>query len=287
MKLPSTERREVKLDSFKKLWFYGLPFSGKTYLANQFEKPLLLNTDGNYTYVDAPVMRITDDITTEGRQVLRNYAWEKFKGIIDELEKGSEFKTIIVDLLEDVFDACRIKVCADKGWNHESDDSFKAYDIIRSEFLRVIKRLTNLPYNIVLISHEDTTRDILSKDKAITKIMPNINEKVAFKIAGMVGIACRIVADGSERCIKFKSEAVEFGGGRLLVSETEIPCDYNQLIEVYENAVKNQIQALKNISHKNETVEDKLQNDIKPENEPKEVEVKEELPQRRSRRRIE
>lgn len=235
MALPSTQRRTIDSSTdFKKLWFYGLPFVGKTYLANQFDTPLMLNTDGNYKRVDAPVLRIIDEVSTEGRMTKRKYAWEVFKDAVADLEKGSEFKTIIVDLLEDVYDACRIKTCVDNGWDHESDDSFKAYDIVRSEFLRTMKRLLNLPYNIILISHEDTSRDITKKTGSkITAIKPNLNDKVALKIAGMVDICCRIVNEDGNRTISFKSSEVEFGGGRLNVTAKEIPCTLEAIEAVY------------------------------------------------------
>lgn len=234
MVLPSTNRREIENNDYKKIWIYGLPFVGKTYLANQFDTPLMLNTDGNYKQVDAPVIRIIDEVKTEGRITKRKYAWDVFKDTIDELEKGSDFKTIIVDLLEDVYDTCRIKVCVDNGWDHESDDSFKAYDIVRSEFLRTMKRLLNLDYNIVLISHEDTSRDITKKtgDK-VTAIKPNLQEKVALKIAGMVDMVIRVINDEGKRVISFKSNEVEFGGGRLNIQAKTIPCNYEELMKVY------------------------------------------------------
>lgn len=235
MVLPSTERRSIEKNTYKKIWIYGLPFSGKTYLANQFDTPLMLNTDGNFKQVDAPVIRIVDEVKTEGRITKRKYAWEVFQEAVDELEKkNNDFKTIIVDLVEDVYDACRIKVCIDNNWDHESDDSFKAYDIVRSEFLRTLKRLLNLDYNIVLISHEDTSRDITKKtgDK-VTAIKPNLQEKLALKVAGMVDICCRIKNDEGKRTISFKSNEVEFGGGRLTIKAKEIPCGYDDLMKIY------------------------------------------------------
>lgn len=71
------------------------------------------------------------------------------------------------------------------------------------------------PYeNIILISHEDTSKDITKKggDK-ITAIKPNMQDKVALKVAGMVDIVARIVADGDDRTFNFKSNEVIFGGG--------------------------------------------------------------------------
>ena len=237
--LPSTKRVEVEKTSKKKIWIYGQPYTGKTTFADQAPTPLNLNTDGNVKYVTMPRIHIKDEVTTEGRITKRKFAWEVFTDAIDDLEKGSDFETIIVDLLEDAYDHCRIKVCNDNGWNHESDDSFKAYDIVRSEFLRTIKRVINLDYNIILISHEDASKDIMKKggDK-ITSIQPNITEKIAKKIAGMVDLVARLVVDGEKRTLNFKSDEVVFGGGRLQgVKTTEIPLNWNALCGVYDEAI--------------------------------------------------
>lgn len=237
--LPSTNRVEIEKASKKKLWIYGQPFSGKTTFTDQSPTPLNLNTDGNVKYVTMPRMAIKDEVTVEGRITKRKFAWETFKETIADLEKGSGFETIVVDLLEDVYDYARVKVCDDNGWSHESDDSFKAYEITRNEFLRTIKRLINLPYNIILLSHEDTSIDIMKKggDK-VTAIRPNINEKVAKKIAGMVDLVARLVVDGDERTLNFKSDEVVFGGGRLQgVKTTEIPLSWKALCDVYDEAI--------------------------------------------------
>ncbi len=58
MILPSTERREISEVSKKVMWWYGAPFSGKTTLANKFPNPLMLNTDGNIKFVDAPFYQL-------------------------------------------------------------------------------------------------------------------------------------------------------------------------------------------------------------------------------------
>ena len=236
--LPSTSRVEVKKNDFKKLWIYGQPFTGKTTFADKAPTPLNLNTDGNVKYVTMPRLPIADEITVDGRLTNRKYAWEVFKEAIAELERGSDFETIVVDLVEDTFDHARIKTCDDNGWSHESDDSFKAYEITRNEFLRTMKRLLNLPYNIILISHEDTSIDIMKKggDK-ITSIRPNINEKVAKKLAGMVDLVGRVVADDGKRTLTFKEDEIVFGGGRLQgVKTMEIPLDWNALCAVYNEA---------------------------------------------------
>jgi phage nucleotide-binding protein len=242
MLLPENKRRTINSVTKKVVWVYGSPFSGKTTFANNFPDPIMLNTDGNIKFVDAPFIHIRDEVKKNGRMTERKMAWETFKEVIAELElKENSFKTIVVDLLEDIYEYCRRYICNERGWDHESDDSFKAYDIVRTEFLTTMKRLMNLDYeNIVLISHLDTGKDITKKggDK-ITKIAPNLNEKIANKIAGMVDIVARCIADDKNYTMSFKTNEVIFGGGRLKFKAAEIPLDYKAFCDLYTEANEN------------------------------------------------
>lgn len=239
MNLPKAERRQVGQTTKRKLWIYGGAFSGKTTFMDEAPSPLNLNTDGNIQFVTMQFVPIKD--TMEGRQKV--LAWKVFKDTIDELERTAGqngFKTIVVDLLEDTYESCRLYMYDKLGITHESDDSFRAWDKVRTEFLSTIRRLVNLDYeNIVLISHEDTSKDITKKsgDK-ITSIKPNISEKIANKIAGMVDIVARVVVEDDEsRTLNFKSNEVIFGGGRLKnIKTTSCPLDWEELLKVYNEA---------------------------------------------------
>ena len=263
MLLPSTQRRTINPASRKKVWIYGAPFSGKTTLADHFPTPIMLNTDGNVNSFTAPMIEIREKI--EGRQTIP--AWAVFKDAIETLQKGSDFQTIVVDLVEDTFEHCRL-YCYDKlGIEHESDNSFKAWDYVRTEFLSTMKRLMTLDYNIVLISHEDLTKDITRKsgDK-ITAIKPNIQDKTALKLAGMVDIVARVVADGDDRQLQFKSDDVVFGGGRLqLHGVTHIPLTYEALEGVYEaQGAKKVAEPVKSESVKSESVKEEPKQEEQP-----------------------
>ena len=247
MILPENKRRELNTASRRKVWIYGQPFAGKTVFANQFPDTLMLNTDGNTEFVDAPVISIKDEVTVSGRMTTRKFAWETFKEVVAELEKKqNDFKTIVVDLLEDTYEHCRLYMYDQLGITHESDDSFRAWDKVRTEFLSTIKRLMNLDYeNIILISHEDTSRDFTKKtgDK-ISAIKPNMNDKISNKIAGMVDIVARAVAEGDVYTLSFKNSEVVFGGGRLTVTTREIPSDYEAFLSIYDEANKNAVKQL-------------------------------------------
>ena len=239
MILPSTERREVGTTNKHKIWIYGQPFSGKTTFLDKAPNPLNLNTDGNIGNVTMPYISIKDIVTVEGRVTKRQYAWEVFKEVIEELEKKqNDFKTIIVDLVEDTREMCRVYKYNELGIEHESDSGYgKGWDIIKTEYLSTMRRFFNLDYeNLVIVSHEDVSKDITKKNgQNITKIAPNIQESIANKLAGMVDVVARVVVeDDGERTLNFKSNEVVFGGGRIQnIQKTTIPLDWNELMKVF------------------------------------------------------
>lgn len=237
--LPKNERVVVDPNAHWRIWLYGESYSGKTYLANRFPNVLMLNTDGNTDEVDAPRLRIANQYEQNGRVTTEVPAWKYFKSVIAELRRNEQgYETIVLDLIEDFYEFCRQYVCKEiLHVNHESDANFKAWDMVRTEFYSVIRDLFSLPYNFILISQEDKSRDIMERsgDK-ITAIRPNITDKVALKLAGMCTVTARVVMKGkNERVISFKTSDVVFGGGRIQIPTEEIPCDYGPLISILES----------------------------------------------------
>lgn len=224
---------------YKRLWVYGPPFSGKTTFAVGSPDHYVLSTDGNAQYSTSSYKVITDEVTVNGRITQRKLAWEVFKDEIAKLETGSKYKTIIVDLVEDTYEMARLFMYNKLGITHESDDSFRAWDKVRTEYLSTMRRLLNLPYDIVLLSHEDTSKDITKKSgENITAIKPNINDKVANKLAGMVALVGRAVCD-NEYQLQIKTDEVTFGGGRLGINNVTIPLDWSKVTELFESKTPN------------------------------------------------
>jgi hypothetical protein len=174
-----------------------------------------------------------------GRMEQRKLAWEVFKEEIAKLETGGTYKTIVVDLVEDTYEMARLYMYKKLGITHESDDSFRAWDKIRTEYLSTMRRLMNLPYDIVLISHEDTSKDITKRSgENITAIKPNMTDKVANKLACMVAIVGRAVCNDGEYTLQIKTDEVTFGGGRLGVTNVVIPLDWDEVTKLFEHGGK-------------------------------------------------
>ena len=86
-----------------------------------------------------------------------------FLDVVAELEKKqNDFKRICLDLVEDLYEHCRLYIYDKLDIQHEQDAGYgKGWDMVRTEFLSTIKRLKNLGYQIIYISKESFT--LLSK----------------------------------------------------------------------------------------------------------------------------
>ena len=220
----------------KKIWVYGAPFSGKTTLACGSPGHYVLSTDGNAEYVTDHWKLIADDVKVEGRITKRVFAWDVLKQEIEKLErKEGGYHTIILDLVEDTYEMCRLAMYDKLKISHESDDSFRAWDKIRTEFLSTMRRLMSLDYDIILLSHEDTSKDITKKSgENITSIKPNLADKVALKLAGMVAFVGRAVCDNGKYQLQIKTDEVIFGGGRLGVNNVTVPLKWEEVEKLFD-----------------------------------------------------
>lgn len=213
MLLPKNERKTKEINLKPDFWIYAQSYVGKTTFVDTFDDVLFLNTDGNIDNVTCPVIRIRDE--WEGR--IKKSAWDVFLSVLKELEKKeNDFKIIAIDLVEDLYEHCRLHVFNREGWQHESDGGYgKGYDMVKLEFLSNIKRLKNLGYQIIYISKEIAGQVTLRGNVTMTTYKPNINEKVANVLAGTVDLTCRAYADDRGRWIGFKIDEYTFGGGRF------------------------------------------------------------------------
>lgn len=217
MLLPKNEKRERTMDLNPDKWIYGDSYVGKSTFIDRYEDLLAINTDGNVDNLTSPVVRITDEVTYEGRLRKEKLAWEVFLAVIDELEKkDNSFKRVAIDLVEDLYEHCRLYIYKKLGIDHEQDAGYgKGWDMVRTEFLSAMKRLKNLGYQVIFISKELTSEITLKNGNKITTIKPNLNDKVANVLAGIVDLTVRAFMDGDERYLQLEKKENVFGGGRF------------------------------------------------------------------------
>ena len=254
--LPENKRRTVDRIDKKVMWIYGAPYSGKTFLANSFPNPLMLNTDGNVKFVDAPYVAIKD--TMEGH--VRKTAWENFKAVIEELEMNKNtFETIVVDLLEDTLAHDRREILRNGKFTHETDMGGygKGYQIIADDFLPVIERLRNLDYpNIIFISHAKWEEVTSPSGETYSKVSPNIRPALALKISGMVDFTGHLTCEGDERMISIKQTKAQFGGGRPEFYGRTFPATYEAICDLYNMKPMDEIPTVETVEEPTEQIEE-------------------------------
>lgn len=237
MELPKNEKRATKatkIVNVPDMLVYGQSYVGKSTVFDSLDNVLFINTDGNYDMYKNPYVYIGKTTVMNGRMKLETSAWENFLATIDELEKGtSGFKYVALDLVEDLREHCRVYLCDKLKIQHESDSNYsKAWDMVTVEFNQAIKRIKSAGYTLILISKE-TAKEVTEKSGAkYTTFSPNLPEKTANILAGMVKLSTRIyVDDRGERYFNLKPNPHWFGGGRFNFKTDKCKLEINDLLK--------------------------------------------------------
>lgn len=243
MLLPKNERREVKIDEKPDFWIYADSYVGKSTFVDKLDNLLFINTDGNTDNTTSPVISISDEVSQNGRITKRKLAWENFLDAVSELEKKeNDFERICIDLVEDLYEHCRLYTYDKLGIEHEQDAGFgKGWDMVRTEFLSTMKRLKNIGYQIIYISKEIVNEINLKNGGKITTYKPNLNDKVANVLAGTVDLTMRAYMDGEDRILQLEKKENVFGGGRFDFKVDEIELDMDKFLQEIKKAQEGKV----------------------------------------------
>lgn len=140
MILPANEQKTADVTP-KNILIWGESMSGKTYLAKEFESPLIINTDGNASKITTPSVFV------------KNFT--EFKEVIEELEKGKHtFKTLIIDLIDDLETMVINHICSLAKVESLADIAFgKGFNTFNSIWKNLMMTLTQMDLNVIFISH--------------------------------------------------------------------------------------------------------------------------------------
>ena len=215
--LPENKKTTPKVNEYPDVFIYGQSYVGKSTFADNVQDILIFNTDGNTDELSSPSILIANEVTVNGRITTTKLAWEVFKDWVDELEKKQNtYKYIGIDLLEDFRELCRVYIYKKMNITHESDAGFgKAYDMVTTEFNTVLKRIKAAGYHLIICSKEVEGEVTLKSGGKYTTFKPNVQDKVANIIAGMVDVSARAFVDtDGKRWLQLAKQEHTFGGGR-------------------------------------------------------------------------
>lgn len=232
--IPENKKKTPTVNSMPDVFIYGASYVGKSTFADNAQDVLFINTDGNIDELLSPAISIANEVTVNGRITSTKLAWEVFRELVDELEKKQNtYKYIALDLLEDLRELCRVYIYKRMNITHESDAGFgKAYDMVTTEFNTVIKRIKAAGYHLIICSKELEGEVTLKSGGKYTTFKPNVPDKVANQIAGLVDISTRAFVDeNGKRWLQLAKQDHTFGGGRYNFNVSKCELSMTALVE--------------------------------------------------------
>ena len=157
----------------KTILLYGIPKIGKSVTASKFPGAIFLECEPGLNELE--VFKIP------------TYSWDAFKDACKLLAEGDhEFKTIVVDTVDNAFRYCTDAVNAQNSIQYEGDlPHGKGWGLVKNEWHRVLTKLASLPYGLVLISHAQDKR-IETRTGEYIKTQPSLPDRARAVVLGLV-----------------------------------------------------------------------------------------------------
>ena len=212
-------------------YIYGAPKCGKTTLASQMEKPLLLAFEPGYHTLGGI---IPQDITS----------WAEMKQVYRQLkmpEVQQLYRSIIIDTIDIAADRCKKYICNQNGIEDLGDLGYgKGWTKFKDEFNEVFRGLTQLGYSVFFIGHDKVETIDNPDGTKSTKVRPNISNSIKTVVAGMADIYGyahqKNAGEMSVLTLRDPSGVIECGC-RFKYMPLEITLGYKNLVNAINEAI--------------------------------------------------
>lgn len=227
---PTTISRDLK---GKFVCIYSLPKVGKTSMACQFPKNLLLGFEHGWNAI-AGAMAV--DITK----------WADFKQILRQLEQPAAremYDTITIDTVGLAWQMCEDFTCAQNGVQKISDIPWGGgYTACKKEFENSLRKITQLGYGLVVIAHVERRVEKRADDSEVEILGPAIPKRAYEIVNQLVDIIGYIditwdEEGNSERWLYTRKTPTVMAGSRFKYLEPKIKFGYNELVSAISNAI--------------------------------------------------
>ena len=159
--LPKVSKLEPKAQPHN-FFIWGAPMSGKSYFASFFPNPIVLNTDGNNEQGTAPGFQIRNLRDKNGKptQLVTKQMDEIILALQNQDQGEDTFKTVVVDVIDDIIVMLEQAICWDNNVKSLSDIPYGAgYALFNTALQQLVMDLKALPMNIIYISRENSITD--------------------------------------------------------------------------------------------------------------------------------
>ena len=220
------------------VFMYGGWKTGKTTTAVKFPKHFLLAFEKGYSAIPGAMAQPIN-------------SWSEFKQVLRQLkdDKAKEmFETIIIDTGDIAYDYCTKYICANNNADTVSDIPFgKGYGLIEKEFDECLRKIVQMGYGLVIISHETDKTFTDESGKQFNKIVPTLDKRANNVIARMCDLIgyTRSVTDeaGNEKVLMFLRGTSRYeAGSRFKYTPDYIELSYDNLVKAIGDAIDKQME---------------------------------------------
>lgn len=185
-KLPEN-KPQIPKDTPRNYFIYGETMSGKSFLANEFPNPIVLNTDGNSGANVVPSIQLVNEKDKTGK-ITRSVIQQLGEILLALQTQNHSYETVVVDVIDDVIEMIKIAVCDEltpSGTPRVKSLSEigygKGYDFFNQAVTELVMDLKALPMNVIYISRQISEYDDKGK---VTKDKPSLKDKYVNLING-------------------------------------------------------------------------------------------------------
>lgn len=212
-------------------YIYGAPKVGKTTLASQMERALLIAFEPGYHALPGV---IAQDVTS----------WSDMRQVYRELKKPEvqeTFRSVVVDTIDIAADKCKKYICQQNDIEDLGDLGYgKGWTKFKDEFNEIFRGLTQLGYAVYFIGHDKEDTIDLGNGKTITRYRPALSASTRTVIAGLADIYGyahqKYAGELSVLTLRCSDGTIECGG-RFKYLPEEIPMSYEALAKALQEAI--------------------------------------------------
>ena len=228
---PSVISRDLK---GKFVCIYSLPKVGKTSMACQFPKNLLLGFEHGWNAIG-------------GVKAIDVTKWADFKLILRQLEKPEAktmYDTITIDTIGIAWDACEQYICAQNGVQKIADIPWGGgYSACKKEFESCLRKITQLGYGLVIIAHVERRIEKRADDSEVEILGPAIPKRAYEIVNQLVDIIGYIdltwdEEGNSERWLYTRKTPTVMASSRFKYLAPKIKFGYQELVDAIAEAIE-------------------------------------------------
>ena len=218
--------------------FYGEPKTGKTTVSSHFPGALLCAFEKGYNAL-------------AGVYAQPIQSWGDFKKVINQLKQpaiAEKFQTIVVDTGDIAYEYCAKYVCARESTAEKTYETLgdmpygKGYALAQAEYDEQFRKILQLNYGLVIISH---SKDKTFKDetgKEYNQIIPTLDTRAAQiceRTCDLIGYVRAVDTENGQQTRVFLRGTPRYvAGSRFRYTPDSIEFSYDALVDCIADAVE-------------------------------------------------